>query len=121
MLEKIFEYAKKTYQSNPEYLWTRNPDATVLRNQNNRKWYAVFMKIGRDKLGLSEKETVWIMDIKCDPLMMGSFLQMAGYFPGYHMNKNHWLTVLLDGSVDENQILQLLNMSYHLTEKGKKS
>jgi len=119
MLRKIFTYAENTYQSQPEYLWERTPDAAVLRNSENQKWYALFMKISRDKLGLKEKESVWILNLKCDPLFIGSLLEMDGYYPAYHMNKNHWITVLLDGTVKEAQILELLDLSYHLTEKRK--
>ncbi len=120
MMQKIFEYAKNTYQSPPEYLWARLPEAAVLRNPENNKWYAVFMKIGKDKLGLKETDSVWVMDIKCDPLLIGSLLEMDGYFPGYHMNKNHWISILLDGTVEEAQVLELLDFSYHLTETKKK-
>ena len=121
MLQKIFDYAKKKYHSEPEYLWARLPEAAVLRNQENQKWYAVFMKIMPEKIGLKGKDLIPIMDLKCDPMLMGSFLQMPGYYPGYHMNKTHWMTVLLDGTIEEEQLLQLLDMSYHLTEKRKKS
>ncbi|MBR1527804.1 MAG: MmcQ/YjbR family DNA-binding protein [Oscillospiraceae bacterium] len=120
MLKKIFEYAENTYQSEPEYLWKRLPEAAVFRNKSNQKWYALCMKIGRDKLGLKEKASVWILNLKCDPLFIGSLLEMDGYYPAYHMNKNHWITILLDGTVEEKQILELLDFSYHLTEKRKK-
>ena len=119
MLQNIFNYAKTTYQADPEYLWNTAPDACVLRNADNQKWFAVFMKISRQKLGQKSTELVWILDLKCDPLFLGSLLEMDGYYPAYHMNKQHWLTVILDGTVEENQILELLDFSYHLTEKRK--
>ncbi len=121
MMTRILNYAKTTYQTEPEYLWDRLPEAAVLRNQENQKWYALFMKISKEKLGLKEKETVWALNLKCDPLFIGSLLEMDGYYPAYHMNKNHWITVLLDGTVEEKQVLELLDLSYHLTEKRKKS
>lgn len=120
MLKKIMDYAKETYQTEPEYLWARLPEAAVLRNAENHKWYAVLMKIEREKLGLEGTELVWIIDLKCEPLFIGSLLEMEGYFPAYHMNKNHWIGILLDGTVDEAQILELLDLSYHLTEGKKK-
>lgn len=118
--DRVFAYAKKKYHAEPEYLWSGSPESAVLRNCNNQKWFAVVMKISRNKLGLQGKEAVWIGDFKCEPLMIGSFLQLAGYFPAYHMNKNHWITVLLDGSVEEEQILQLMDLSYCLVQ-GRKS
>ncbi len=120
MLESLLAYAKDTYQSEPEYLWTRLPEAAILRNQKNQKWYALFMKIGKEKLGLNSTESVWALNLKCDPLFIGSLLEMDGYYPAYHMNKNHWITILLDGTVKEQQIQKLLDLSYQLTEKRKK-
>ena len=119
MIQKIFDYAKKNYQSEPEYLFRSSPDTAVLRNLKNQKWYAITMKISRQKLGLKEKESVRILDLKCDPLFLGSLLEMDGYFPAYHMNKQHWVSILLDGTVEERQILELLDFSYHLTEAKK--
>ncbi|MDE7093711.1 MAG: MmcQ/YjbR family DNA-binding protein, partial [Oscillospiraceae bacterium] len=119
MREKLFAYAKEKYHAEPEYLWARDPESAILRNSNNQKWFAVIMRISKDKLGLKNKELVWIADFKCDPLLIGSFLQLEGHFPAYHMNKNHWITVLLDGSVKEEQIFQLLDLSYCLIERKK--
>ncbi|MBE6876954.1 MAG: MmcQ/YjbR family DNA-binding protein [Ruminococcus sp.] len=121
MMQKLFAYAKNTYQSEPEYLWAKTPEAAVLRNRKNQKWYALFMQIGKDKLGMKETESVWIVNLKCDPLFMGSLLEMDGYYPAYHMNKNHWISILLDGTVEEKQIKNLLDLSYQLTEPKKKS
>ncbi len=115
MRNQILKYAKEKYQSDPEYLWKNTPDACILRHSENQKWYALMMEISPDKLGLSGNNPIQIMNLKCDPLMLGSFLQMPGYFRAYHMNKNHWMTVLLDGSIKENQLFQLLDMSYQLT------
>ena len=42
-----------------------------------------------------------------------------GIKPGYHMNKNHWITILLDGSVSEAKTLDFLDMSYDLIDSGK--
>lgn len=120
MWKKIMEYAEQTYHSAPEYLWASTPEAAVLRNPQNQKWYALLMKVSRTKLGMQKKEAVWIINLKCDPLLISSLLQMKGYFPAYHMNKNHWISILLDGTVEQSQILQLLDLSYHLTENRRK-
>ena len=120
MMQKLFAYAKDTYQSEPEYHWTKIPEAAVLRNIKNQKWYALFMQIGKNKLGMKETESVWIVNLKCDPLFIGSLLEMDGYYPAYHMNKNHWISILLDGTVEEEQIKNLLDLSYQLTDNRRK-
>lgn len=113
--EEIFEYVKKQYGTIPEYLWSSSPDSAVLRHHNG-KWYAVIMNVERSKLGLDEDDTVEIMDVKCDPEMTGMIIQTYGFLPGYHMNKQHWITILLDGTVGESKILDFLDMSYDLID-----
>ena len=117
MKEKVFEYAYKKYGTSPEYLWSKYPDTAVLRNADSRKWYAVLMRIGEDKLGLEGNDEKDIMDVKCDPLIIGSLRLTAGILPGYHMNKKNWITILLDGSVSEDKIFDLMDMSYKLSCK----
>lgn len=116
----IFDYANQTYQSKPEYLWVKYPDYAVLRHSDNNKWYAIIMNVSKDKLGLDGTEEVDIMDLKCEPEMIGSLRMTKGIFAGYHMNKGNWISVLLDDSVDESMIYSLLDMSFSLTEDKKK-
>lgn len=113
--EEIFEYVKKQYGTIPEYLWSSSPDSAVLRHHNG-KWYAVIMNVERSKLGLDGDDTVEIIDVKCDPEMTGMIIQTYGFLPGYHMNKQHWITILLDGTVGESKILDFLDMSYDLID-----
>ena len=109
--EEIFEYVQKQYGTVPEYLWSKSPDSVVLRHKNG-KWYAVFMTVEKSKLGLEGNDLVAIMDVKCDPEMTSMIIQTYGFLPGYHMNKHHWITILLDGSVSEAKTLDFLDMSY---------
>ena len=109
--EEIFEYVQKQYGTVPEYLWSKSPDSVVLRHKNG-KWYAVFMTVEKSKLGLEGNDLVAIMDVKCDPEMTSMIIQAYGFLPGYHMNKQHWITILLDGSVSEAKTLDFLDMSY---------
>lgn len=116
--EEIFEYVKKQYGTLPEYLWSSSPDSAVLRHKNG-KWYAVIMNVEKTKLGLDGEGNVEIMNVKCNPEMTGMIIQTYGFLPGYHMNKQHWITILLDGTVGESRILDFLDMSYDLID-GKK-
>lgn len=116
----IFDYANRTYQSMPEHLWAKYPDYAVLRHRDNNKWYAVIMNVPKNKLGLDGTEDVDIMDLKCEPEMIGSLRMTKGILAGYHMNKGNWISVLLDGSVDEKMIFHLLDMSFSLTGDKKK-
>lgn len=117
--KKIFEYAERRYGTRPEYLWEKDPTSAVLRNSRNRKWYAVFMNVSRERLGSNGAGTVEVMDVKADPDLIAQMVQAEGFLPGYHMNKKFWMTVLLDGSVSEEKVLDLLDMSYSMVDTGK--
>ena len=70
------------------------------------------MRVLPEKLGLAEGEALDVMDIKCSTIMIGSLLATKGFLPAYHMNKNHWISIILDGSVSDDQITPLLDLSY---------
>jgi len=114
--EEIFEYVKNEYNTIPEYCWDKYPLYAVLKHTNN-KWYGIIMNISKEKLGIEGKDEIDILDVKCPPEMNGGFRQEKGFFPAYHMNKEHWITILLDGSVESEKIKQLINLSYDLTKK----
>ena len=113
---ELIAYARERYGTEPEYLWEKLPDAFVLRHAENRRWYAVVMDVQRDRLGLPGEGFVSLMDVKCGPLLSGSYLGQSGVVPAYHMNKNHWLGVLLDGSAAGKTVAELLALSYRQTQ-----
>lgn len=66
----VFEYVKKQYGTVPEYLWKESPESAVLRHKNG-KWYAVLMQVKKSKLELEGEGTVDIINVKCEPDMVG--------------------------------------------------
>lgn len=110
--ERIIAHIQSTFGAEPEYLWADSPDAAVFRHPTSRKWFAIMMDVALSRLGLSGEGTVWVMNVKSSPLMIGSLLSEKGVLPAYHMNKDHWVSILLDGTVSDKQILPLLELSY---------
>jgi len=112
--EDVLEYAAAQLQTAPEYLFRRSPQTAVLRHAGSGKWFAIIMPVSREKLGLSGSGTADVINVKCDPLMLGSFLMQPGFLPAYHMAKGNWISVLLDGSVPVAEACAALHMSYAL-------
>ena len=110
--ERITRYMQDTYGTEAEYLWADIPDAAVFRHPGSRKWYALIMSVLPERLGLSGGQALDVMDIKCSTIMIGSLLPTKGFLPAYHMNKTHWISIVLDNSVPDEQILPLLELSY---------
>ena len=113
--EQFIQYISDEYGIDGECLWVKYPLYRVFRHPGNRKWFAIVMDIPRNKLGLEGTETLNVVDLKCDPNLIGSLQGESGIFPAYHMRKTSWITVALDGSVPDKHIKMLLDMSYNAT------
>lgn len=112
---ELQKYIAEAYSTVPDFPWESTPDAAVYRHENNRKWFALVMTIPKARLGIRSDGMIDIVNLKCDPLLVGSLRSEPGIFPAYHMNKDKWLSVALDGSADDEQIKMLLDMSFELT------
>lgn len=113
--EEIYDYVDKQYRIEPEYFLEDNPSNVVLRHQNGQ-CFAVFMQVEKQKLGLLGKDIVDIMNVKCDPELLGILMQTKGVLPGYQMDREQWLSVILDGTVRDASVLDLLDMSYDFVD-----
>ena len=113
-------FIKETYNAGADYPWLKYPNYEVFRHSDNQKWFALIMDVPKSKLGLQGTETLDVVNFKCAPLLIGSLREESGFFPAYHMNKKHWITIVLDKEVDEPLVQQLLEESYGLVEKLKK-
>ncbi len=113
--EDIIAYCRDNYGTEPEYPWGDLPDAAVLRHRDNAKWYGVFLSVSADKLGRQTHEKLDLLDIKGDPDEIVHIREMQGFAPAYHMNKKHWLTVILSEVTDPAVVFALLDKSYEMT------
>lgn len=112
----VLNYVAKAFDIQPDYLWDKFPKYAVLRHAGSEKWFGIVMNVPKEKLGLTGEGEVDILDVKCHPDKTGSLRQMQGILPAYHMNKEHWISVVLDGSVAPEHIHELIQESYALTK-----
>ena len=114
-------YIQDAYSTEPEHPWAVKPEFSVFRHASNKKWFALFMTVKASLLGLPGAEEVPVLNLKADPRLIGPQRENPGFFPAYHMNKEHWITAALDGSAPEDEIKILLAMSYDLTAMTRHS
>ena len=116
----FFEYIKKEYKDTPDYPWKKYHDNAVFRHSDNNKWFALVMDVARDKLGQIGAERITVVNLKIeDALFRDTIIREEGIIPAYHMNKQNWITVFLDGTVPEERVYDLLDMSYRATASAK--
>ncbi len=117
----VFDYIRKKYKILPEYPWRRYDSNAVFRHADNKKWFALVMDVQRDKLGIPGAEYVDVVNLKIDDMFFRDIIiRENGILPAYHMNKMHWITVLLDGTVPGERIFELIDMSFLATASAKK-
>jgi len=108
-------FIMETYNAEADYPWRKSPNHAVFRHCSNRKWFALIMDVPKNKLGLPEEGLLDVVNLKCDPILIGSLREEPGFLPAYHMSKDNWITVALDGSASDDKIKMLLDMSYQAT------
>lgn len=116
---ELEDYIGSLYGVAGEHPFAKDPATCVFRHQSNQKWFAVIMEIPGEKLGPDRSGEIVVVNFKCDTRLIGSFRVEKGIYPAYHMSKTHWLTVALDGTVGDDKIKFLLDMSYDLTKGGR--
>ena len=117
MRKAIEKYINDKYNALPEYPWSDNPNYATFKHIDNKKWFALIMDIPYKRVGINKDAIVNIINLKGIPEMLGSLRKEPGILPAYHMNKEHWITVLLDGTVPKQKIFDLIDISFDLTSK----
>ena len=116
--QDIFEWCRQRYGTEPDYPW--NDWNAVLRHADNNKWYGIVIEVDQSKLGIPGNGKVDVLNLKCDPALVGSLRMQPGFYPAYHMNKENWISVLLDGPTSDEEITELLALSYQMTDSRRK-
>ena len=113
--KSIMDQVQEKYGNQLEYLWEKSPDTAVLRHEGNQKWYAVLMKISWDKLEKGREGQVEALNLKHD--QVADLLSKKGIYPAFHMNKRYWISVALDDTLSDKEVLELMEKSWNLTSK----
>ena len=113
--KRIMTRVQEQYGNHLEYLWEKSPDTAVLRHEGNQKWYAVWMKISWDKLEKVREGQVEAVNLKHD--QVADLLSKKGIYPAFHMNKRYWISVVLDDTLSDEEVLGLMEKSCNLTTK----
>ena len=116
---KFLSFCLNTYGTSPDYPFDDWMESAVLRHADNKKWYAIVLRVSRRKFGFDSDEVIDVVNLKLPTEMFGSFGAADGVYPAYHMNKFHWISVLLPDAPDD-VVKFLVNASFEVTKSKKK-
>ena len=117
--QDFLEYCANTFGTQPDYPFDEDFETAVLRHADSRKWYAIVMKVSRRKFGMKNDEVIDVVNMKLPTEMFGSFGTADGVYPAYHMNKLHWISVLLPDAPDD-VVEFLTSVSFEATRAKRK-
>lgn len=110
---RIAAYILNKYSCEPEFLWDKTPGCGVFRNKNNKKWFGIIMNIDFSKLDNKNGE-VEIINVKINRNRLDELLKINGFYKAYHMNKRDWISIILNGTLKDEDIIALIDESYYL-------
>ena len=114
--QTVFDYIRKKYKVLPEYPWQKYDNNTVFRHPDNKKWFALVMGVQRIKLGIAGDAYVDVVNLKIEDMFYRDLIiREDGIMPAYHMNRK-----LLDGTVTDDRVFELIDMSFLATASAKK-
>ena len=113
--KRIMAVVQEKYGNQLEYLWEKSPDTAVLRHEDNQKWYAILMRIPWDRLDKGREGLVEAVNLKHD--QVADLLSQNGIYPAFHMNKRYWISLPLDDTLSDEEVLELIERSWNLTIK----
>lgn len=107
----------KKYGHEPEFLWKTSPGSGIFRNPETKKWYLAILETDRAKIQGKKSGKIEVADIKSSPKNVEKLIKQNHFYPAYHMNKKYWLTIILDDSLPDEKIMELIEESYGYTIK----
>lgn len=112
---RIAECIKNNYDTDPEFLWDKLPGCGVFRNSCSNKWYGIIMNIDLSKIDTGTGE-IEVLNVKLDENKIPILLKKNGYYPAYHMSKKDWISIILNGTISDDEIMSLIDESYNLVK-----
>lgn len=110
----LIAHVREKYGDELEFLWDRFPDCAIWRRKDNDKWYAAILTVERKKLGMQGEGKIEVLDVRADPLEVDLLVDNIRIFRGYHMNKKHWISLPMDGTVGAEELIERLEESWFI-------
>ncbi len=122
----IIAYVESLAHTSHDCPWEGDFYSRVLRRSDNKKWFGLIIKAPKSfflRYGVKAQDGETVLNLKCPPDLQ-LFLREKypeWVLPSYHMSKTHWISVVIASDMPEDEIKQLIKLSYEITESGKRA
>ena len=115
MITELHDIANHPFTKSLNGNRTTDNEFTSYKSSDSDKMYVLMFSIDKHKLDNGCDESyIDAMNIKVEPSKIGDLLQLPGFYPAYHMNKKHWVTAILDGTIKDETLKELLSKARDL-------
>ena len=116
---RLTQHIYTQYGDKPDFPWKKFDGYGVFKNSCNGKWYALIMPIEQNKLNQNLSGKIEIVNIKLDKNKIQNHVKQRGFYPAYHMNKINWITLVLNETISDDVLYNLIDESYSFTLNKK--
>ena len=106
------------YHVTPEFLWEKDPGFGVFRNVSSKKWFALIMNVDKSKVINNLSGEIEIINLKLGH-NVSSALEQKGIYPAYHMSKKSWVSIILDDTLSDEDIMKYIDISFGFANEAK--
>ena len=117
-LDALEAYLASQYGATSDHSFKEDSSVTVFMRPDNSKWFAASKNVGRRSVDAGNEGRIDILNIKLNPREVATLRTREGFRPAWRMNQNSWVTVLLDGTVPDDEVYGLLEKAYNLAGKA---
>lgn len=110
---RITKLIVEKYSIMPEFLWSKSPGYGIFRNPKSEKWFGAIMNVDKSKIVPNQTGEIEILNVKLDDI---NYLKQKGIYPGHHFNKKSWFSIILDDTLTDDEIMELIDISYELSD-----
>lgn len=115
---RINDFIYNYYKVKPEFLWDKYPGFAVYRK--TKKWFALIGNVLECKVNKNKdsNKMIEVINVKVSENEIDSYLSKKGYYEAYHMNKRNWVSIILDDSLSDDDIKNMIIKSYDIVNES---
>jgi predicted DNA-binding protein (MmcQ/YjbR family) len=122
-LKEVEDYILSHCEALSDHSFEEDPTVTIFRRADNNQRFAATKNVGRRSVDAGQSGRIDILNVSLEPRLVTSLREREGFRPAWRMNRNRWVTILVNGSVPDDEIRSYIDMAYKTGGKkgGKRS